>query len=521
LREARDRITITELLDRVIELTHFEAVMLAADPSAQRAANVRRMLELARAFEAYHFFKFHDLVAYLRRLVEEEPREPQAQILGENENVVRLMTVHQAKGLEFPIVIVADLWRKPPRENATPLISPTAGLVLCDTIGAGYEEVPNPALKELRDLRADEEQAESARILYVAITRARDRLILSAAGKRQSGTWGSLLSQFIDDLGGTLDITGAASQTLISDRIHLLVRAPDPMPFPATPTDRPPISHGERDQFAALARTRLCFEPPSPDSVILSPSELEVIARCPREYYWRYQARLPPNHDHRAGPWIAAATPDATSDGALRMGLAAHAVLERVDFGINGGIASDELGRLIDAAGLETDLNPEERTRLRRDLNRYLSEVSFPSDAVIEREVPFFLRAGDAPVLFVRGRIDLLCITPSRIIIRDYKYTHPTDAAAHQIQMEVYALAAAEAYPGRWVDAEVVFLRDAPQSMPLALPPLDSIRSRLHRLTCESLAAQSSGQWSKRPANEPVCRKLGCGYIRQCWGSAP
>ena len=124
LRVARDRTTITDLLDRLIELTGFEPVMLATDPSGQRAANVRRMIELARAFAAHHFFTFHDFVVYLRRLVEEEPREPQAQILGENEDVVRIMTVHQAKGLEFPIVIVADLWRGTPRANATPLISP-------------------------------------------------------------------------------------------------------------------------------------------------------------------------------------------------------------------------------------------------------------------------------------------------------------------------------------------------------------------------------------------------------------
>ncbi|HEX4210526.1 MAG TPA: 3'-5' exonuclease, partial [Candidatus Binataceae bacterium] len=290
LRAARDRITITELLDRVIELTGFEAVMLATDPSGQRAANIRRMLELARAFEAHHFFTFHDFVAYVRRLVEEEPREPQAQILGEHENVVRLMTVHQAKGLEFPVVIVADLWRGSPRANATPLISPADGLVLCDTIGAGYEEVPNRALKALRDSLDDQEKAESARILYVAITRARDRLMLTAIGKRKSGSWGDLLTGFAAELGLTLNATAPDSppQILIRDGLNLLVCAADTSPSSVAQTDRPPVSPEQRDHFATLARTRIAFQPPAPDSVVLSPSALEVIARCPREYYWRY-----------------------------------------------------------------------------------------------------------------------------------------------------------------------------------------------------------------------------------------
>ena len=525
LRADRDRSTIAALLERIIGLTGFEAVMLAADPSGQRAANIRRLLELARAFEAHHFFTFHDFVAYLRRLVEEEPREPQAQILGENENVVRLMTVHQAKGLEFPIVIVADLWRGMPPANASPLISPTEGLVLSDTIGSGYQEVPNRALDELRKSLVDQEKAESARILYVAITRARDRLIMSAAGKpakgSKAGTWGYLLTQFITTLGATLESTGPSSppQSLTCDGgLSLLLRAPDIAPSNVEIAGPPSVPLRERERFAAIARTRIAFEPPAAEGIVLSPTELEVIARCPREYHSRYLVNLPVSHGLSLNPWTAAGVANGTGDNALQMGLAAHAILERLDFGASR-ISDHELERVIEEIGVQSELNPTARTALFRDLSRYLAEAPFPPETGIEREVPFFLKVGDAPTLFVRGRIDLLCITPHRVTIRDYKYARPAaNAATYQIQMELYALAVADAYPDSEVRAELIFLRETPRVVSVALPPLPSIRNRLHDLAREFVVARASGEWIKRPNAEPVCRQLGCGYISRCWG---
>ena len=199
------------------------------------------------------------------------------------------------------------------------------------------------------------------------------------------------------------------------------------------------------------------------------------------------------------------------------MGLAAHGVLERLDFG-NGRVSGDELERLIETAGIQHDLSTSERTQLLRDLGRFLAEVSFPHDAIIEHEVPFFLQAGDAPALFIRGRIDLLSITPGRITLRDYKYAHASDLATYQLQMELYGLAVAEAYPGHELAAELVFLKDASFVVPVVLSPVESIRSRLRDLVGEFMAAHSSSRWPKRPLSESACRQLRCGYIPRCWG---
>ena len=161
LRRIRGRAPLLEIVERALELTDYETVMAGLPQGAQRVANLRKLMDLALRFDALHFFSFHDFVVYLRRLLEEEPYEPQAQILGEREDVVRLMTVHQAKGLEFPIVILADAGRGPNRDTRTVLLDPEGGLLLRATAGSGGDEIPNAALERYRKRLNDEEAAES------------------------------------------------------------------------------------------------------------------------------------------------------------------------------------------------------------------------------------------------------------------------------------------------------------------------------------------------------------------------
>ncbi|HXD91414.1 MAG TPA: UvrD-helicase domain-containing protein, partial [Candidatus Binataceae bacterium] len=150
LRSLRDRESLQVVVERALELTDYESVMAGLPQSDQRIANLRKLMELARGFDTHRFFTFHDFVAYLRRLIEEEPFEPQAQIPGETDNVVRLMTVHQAKGLEFAIVIIADAGRRPPQENRSPQLDPVNGLLLAATDGSGYDELPHTGLERYK-----------------------------------------------------------------------------------------------------------------------------------------------------------------------------------------------------------------------------------------------------------------------------------------------------------------------------------------------------------------------------------
>jgi ATP-dependent exoDNAse (exonuclease V) beta subunit len=195
------------------------------------------------------------------------------------------------------------------------------------------------------------------------------------------------------------------------------------------------------------------------------------------------------------------------------MGTVAHAVLEQLDLDISN---KSEISRLVDLFGIPAGLNSEQRAAIVRDLVRHM--VKFAASAPAAREVPFFCHIGEA--LFVRGQIDALVEQGGRLIIRDYKYARAAEQASlYQVQMEAYALAASEVYPESSIEAEIVFLRDDSVTVSVTLPSLPQMRARILSLAREVLAAQTSGDYPRKPPNRDICHKLNCGFIERCWNS--
>ena len=187
-RGLKDRVSIAELVDRVLDESGFEAALLGEFLGDRKRANARKLVRLARRFDARGGFTLGHFVARIREDLREPPREEQAATTDEEGNSVRLMSIHQAKGLEFPIVVVPDLNRKQelPRKGVAfhpelgPLVRPVA---VEEDRGQGDDEEGSGrslgwvAFETVERL---EEEAESIRLFYVATTRARDALILSA-----------------------------------------------------------------------------------------------------------------------------------------------------------------------------------------------------------------------------------------------------------------------------------------------------------------------------------------------------
>jgi ATP-dependent exoDNAse (exonuclease V) beta subunit len=176
LHAGRNYRPVAETIGRLIEHTRAHAGFMLWRGGEQVLANVLHIAELARQYEAEGGLSFRGFVETLRSAAD-RAQAPEAPILEEGSEGVRLMTVHKAKGLEFPIVILADISCRLSRDDAQRYLDPVGRL--CAIRLAGWAPVD---LLENNDREAKRDRAEGVRLAYVAATRARDVLVVPAIG---------------------------------------------------------------------------------------------------------------------------------------------------------------------------------------------------------------------------------------------------------------------------------------------------------------------------------------------------
>ncbi len=180
-RRCAEMRTISELIGRALEQSEYREHVLALEWGERRLANVNKLLALARRFEAG---EGRDLRAFLDYVSDVKDglaiAEADAPVPGEEPDAVRLMSIHAAKGLEFPVVCIGDLGRAPNMSMPDLLVEgERIGLRLVRLDGT--ESKASLHFDELCEQRTGAQAEEEERILYVAMTRARERLLLSGA----------------------------------------------------------------------------------------------------------------------------------------------------------------------------------------------------------------------------------------------------------------------------------------------------------------------------------------------------
>jgi ATP-dependent exoDNAse (exonuclease V) beta subunit len=176
-----DRLGAAGLLRALVDDTDLAAVLATTHHGEQRIANLERLIGLAAEHDASGRGDRATLARRLRaRMARPRSLAAPAQIVGERDDVVRVMTVHQAKGLEFPVVFVPDCGAVERELPEAVLYDRDAGLGLRLRTSAG-DRVASPRAERALALRRARGAAEATRIFYVAVTRARDRLVLSGA----------------------------------------------------------------------------------------------------------------------------------------------------------------------------------------------------------------------------------------------------------------------------------------------------------------------------------------------------
>lgn len=184
-RSHKDALRIHEVLERFIEVTDLEVKHLLTPGGAQKAANIRKFVEIARATTSGASGRISDLLRYIEALSDREAEESEARVQSERGNAVLLSSVHAVKGLEFPCVILADLGAKPNTSKGGPFAASAEhglGLRARNPLDPA-DQKQDRTYGRISEALGQREEREAQRLLYVALTRARERLVLSGSIK--------------------------------------------------------------------------------------------------------------------------------------------------------------------------------------------------------------------------------------------------------------------------------------------------------------------------------------------------
>lgn len=192
LHRKRNRRPVSETIHALLEQTRAQAALVLRPSGEQALANVLHMAEQARIYEGGGGISFR---GFVERLLDEAGRagSPEAPILEEGSDGVRIMTVHKAKGLEFPVVILCDITKSLSMASASRTIDQQRNF--CALRLADWSPWE---LREAQDRELGRDAAEGVRLAYVASTRARDLLVVPAVGDGPlTGGWISPFNEAI------------------------------------------------------------------------------------------------------------------------------------------------------------------------------------------------------------------------------------------------------------------------------------------------------------------------------------
>ena len=333
LVERRHHYPIQDLLRFAVEQSEYMTVVAANFDGAQRLANVERLFILAARFESSGTHLIRDFVRYVEEFEAIGSRESEGQI-DQAADAVRLMTIHQAKGLEFPVVIIPDLQRLSRVATDTwVLLDRHQGLTLKVPDGRG-SLVAGCTFSEFEKRHGWREQFESMRLLYVAASRAEDRLILSGVTEDLSRLNGANDS-WLKWIWQSLELGELSSSQVVE-------LAPDvQMQLTINLADEPiqPVEIKVEDelQVDALASDSLYeafplirpLEPQSGNAIHrFSVTQLINYQRCPRQYYFDRVLQVPSADELAVWNKAEAPEPPANLTATLK-GAVIHRFCER------------------------------------------------------------------------------------------------------------------------------------------------------------------------------------------------
>jgi len=544
----KDALGIDGLIERLLSHTGYEAALMAQFQGRRLVGNIRRVRQFARQAEAGGL-TLAEFIEQMSRRVTDESRYEQAAVAGEDQDVVRLMTIHKAKGLEFPVVFIPDL-------NAGRR-KPTGRLIHRLDWGLAYKHAPNESNQDdtqdgrnetARDDEASaisyrlarcaedaDDLAEDIRKLYVAATRHRDHLVLVGADWRtKDGRFSYGEDCLLNRIDVVLDIRGALDkgrETIpYAGGFAATLR---PVPARQPRTKQRTKTRGERllakartpEQFAAAVSSvggkgalpeLLGPLPVDTGRVQVAATALADFEHCPMLYRWRHELRVRADgHRMRAQGPVEQSDLDAATFGTL-----VHRCMELLDLDepqpaevlLQQAACDLDLLEQLDPAAVAPVLEAMVRRFSEHELFDRLRDAR-----QVYRELDFVLDAGPATI---RGQIDLLYSdADGRWNVVDYKSDNVSadelaeHARRYRRQLLLYCAAVARQFGRAPAAAVVYFLRPAEM---YCFDPTDQAicetTRQAGRLVEQMIASSRSGKFERR--GKPPCPR--CPYGSLC-----
>jgi ATP-dependent helicase/nuclease subunit A len=390
----------SETLESLLHNTGVREVLVPR--GVQSLANLGKLVRTLRSLQADATFS--GVVELISGMDEEGAAESESRIMEEHSDAVRILSIHRAKGLDFPIVIVAGLGLQRRSRNADFLADPHGGKVFGLSLGSKESGLQTPCWNELVEKDKERDDAELTRLLYVALTRARDHLVLCThtRGKRLPDT---------DRWAANFEKTRLKPlETFLSD---------------VCDTERPIVNFLDAASLAAAAAPRF-----SGDETQKGNWRSALSAR-----YGELDRLLSGTPAARGLSAAASGTEDLDEsetdldlarDRAVRLGIAFHEAMDRADL-----TGDSDVGALAEEAGMRQRLDGAGISAMRDLLNRSLGSPlmaraarALRAGGRILRELPYVRPLDLEPECVEEGKIDLLFEEADGWVLVDYKTDH-------------------------------------------------------------------------------------------------
>ncbi|NLY46725.1 MAG: UvrD-helicase domain-containing protein [Tissierella sp.] len=442
--------SVSEILNLLMQKTLFIETSLLKAEGSQIVANIYKFIEMTNEYYSENNNSLEDYIDYIEKM--KTSQESEGIIQSEEENVVKLITIHSSKGLQFPVVVIPEMAKGSGGFPAKMLYSKDIG------IGIKTEESEG-IYNKINDLRKVKVAEETERVLYVAITRAEEKLILGCYGKN-SGFKKLIYDTLPENQIRLISDIDSEKETLTPVKTLDEVICQIGEGAQICPPTVPDLCHPEQSQefFDAIPLLYGFDSFNTKEFISYNISQYQKFNECKRkfylEYYWGLNTNMKDEDDEEkeVDPQLELEKDLIPLNGVTK-GNIVHKFCQIYREGMEKDVLIHEI---VNSYGLEYSI--EIKNQLYPYIDNYLQHYNEEYDEIYS-ERPFNIKAGNK---YIKGNIDRIVIKNEEIEILDFK-TNKVWNIKHLIefyepQLQLYAYAVEKILDRKVSNASILFL---------------------------------------------------------------